>query len=128
MVAVTTAVKRGLLTLLALAPALACAPLAAAHALLVRAIPGADSAVHESPAKFKLWFSGPLEAAFSTVEVLDGTDKRVDKGDSQIEGADRNLLQVSVPQLPAGTYRVTWRVLSVDRHVSKGDFTFEIAP
>ena len=114
--------------LLALAPALACAPLAAAHALLVRAIPGADSTVHESPAKLKLWFSGPLEVAFSTVEVLDGTDKRVDKGDPQVEGADRNLLQVSVPQLPAGTYRVTWRVLSVDRHVSKGDFTFEIAP
>jgi copper resistance protein C len=128
MVAATTAVKRRLLMSVAIAPALAWAPLTAAHALLVRTIPGADSAVHESPAKLKLWFSGPLEATFSTVEVFDGTDKRVDKGDPQVEGADRKLLQVSVPKLPAGTYRVTWRVLSVDRHVSRGDFTFEIAP
>jgi copper resistance protein C len=124
----TTAIKRRLLTALALASALAWAPLGAAHALLVRAIPDAGSVVHESPAKLKLWFSGPLEPAFSTVEILDGTDKRVDKGDPQVDGANRNLLQVSVPQLPAGTYRVMWRVLSVDRHVSKGDFAFDIAP
>ena len=114
--------------LLALASALAWAPLAAAHALLVRAIPEAGSAVHQSPAKLKLWFSGPLEPAFSTVEVLDSTEKRVDKGDPHVDGADRKLLQVSVPRLQAGTYRVRWRVLSVDRHVSKGDFIFDVAP
>jgi methionine-rich copper-binding protein CopC len=112
----------------ALAPALAWVPLGVAHALLVRTIPDAGSAVHESPAKLKLWFSGPLEHAFSTVEILDGTGKRVDTGDPQVEGTERNLLQVSVPQLPAGKYRVMWRVLSVDRHVSKGDFSFDIAP
>jgi methionine-rich copper-binding protein CopC len=80
------------------------------------------------PSKAQLWFSGPLEHAFSTVEILDGTGKRVDTGDPQVEGTERNLLQVSVPQLPAGKYRVLWRVLSVDRHVSKGDFSFDIAP
>src|SRR5438105_13593037 len=117
MVAATTAVKRRLLMLSALASALAWTPPAMAHALLVRAIPEAGSAVHESPAKLRLWFSGPLEPAFSTVEVLDGSDKRVDEGDPQVDGDDRQLLQVSVPRLPPGTYRVMWRVLSVDRHV-----------
>ena len=113
---------------LALAPALVWAPPAVAHASLVRTIPDAGSAVRESPAKVKLSFSGALEPAFSTVEVFDGAGKRVDKSDPQVGGDDRQLLQVSVPQLPAGTYRVMWRVLSVDRHVSKGDFTFNIAP
>lgn len=114
--------------LLAIVSALASVPLAAAHALLVRAMPDPGSAVHESPARLKLWFSGPLEPAFSTVEVVDGSVKRVDKGDPQVDSADHKLLQVSVPRLPAGTYRVMWRVLSVDRHVSEGDFTFDIAP
>jgi methionine-rich copper-binding protein CopC len=128
MVAARTAINRRLLVVLTLASAQAWVPLAGAHASLVRAIPDAGSSVHESPAKLKLWFSGPLEPAFSTVEVLDGTEKRVDNGDPEVDGADRKLLHVSVPQLQAGTYRVIWRVLSVDRHVSKGDFTFDIAP
>jgi copper resistance protein C len=128
MIASTTAIKRRSLMLLALASALAWVPLAAAHASLVRTMPDADSSIRESPATLKLWFSGPLEPAFSIVEVLDGTGKRVDKGDPQVEGVDRKLLQVSLPPLPAGPYRVTWRVLSVDRHVTQGDFTFDIAP
>ena len=52
----------------------------------------------------------------------------VDKGDPQVDRADAELLLVSVPQLTAGTYRVTWRVLSVDTHVTEGDFTFDVAP
>src|SRR5436190_11838299 len=108
MSAATTMIKRALLMSLAFAPVL-WAPLAVAHASLVRATPDAGSAVHESPTKLNLWFSGPLEPAFSTVEVLDASEKRVDKGDSQVDGDDRQLLQVSVPRLPAGTYRVMWR-------------------
>jgi len=38
------------------------------------------------------------------------------------------LLRVSLPVLPPGAYRVTWRVLSVDAHVTEGDFTFDVAP
>jgi len=30
--------------------------------------------------------------------------------------------------LAPGTYKVTWRVLSVDAHVTEGDFTFDVAP
>ena len=38
------------------------------------------------------------------------------------------VLLVSLPQLAPGTYKVTWRVLSVDTHVTEGDFTFDVAP
>jgi methionine-rich copper-binding protein CopC len=37
------------------------------------------------------------------------------------------VLRVSLPPLEPGRYRVTWRVLSVDTHVTEGDFTFEVA-
>jgi len=113
---------------LALAFASTACPSVAAHAFLDHATPAVGSAVREAPAQIKLWFTQRLEPAFSTVQVQDHAGKRVDKGDVQVGGADRDLMSVSVQPLEPGTYRVTWRVLSVDTHVSQGDFTFDIAP
>jgi copper resistance protein C len=128
MIASTTGLKRGLLLLLTMASAVAFVPLAAAHAFLDHAIPGVGSAVHRSPARLRLWFSERLDPAFSKVEVLDDSGKRVDKGDPQVDSGDRKLLRISLPPLAPGRYHVAWRVLSVDTHVSKGEFTFDIAP
>jgi methionine-rich copper-binding protein CopC len=125
---VPTEMNRSLRMLFALAPALVFAPFATAHAFLDHAIPGVGSAVHEPPAQLKLWFSERLEPEFSTVEVLDRGGKRVDKGDPQVDSADRMLLRISLPPLAPGRYRVIWRVLSVDTHVATGQFTFDIAP
>ena len=36
------------------------------------------------------------------------------------------LLKVSLPPLGPGTYRVAWRVVSVDTHVTSGSFTFQV--
>jgi len=35
---------------------------------------------------------------------------------------------MAVPPLAPGRYRVKWHVLSVDTHVTEGDFTFTVAP
>jgi len=99
---------------------------ASAHARLERAVPAAGSAVRASPPQLKLWFTERLEPAFSKVQVSDRNGKQVDKGDPVVDRADARLLQVSLPSLAPGTYRVKWRVLSVDTHVSKGDFTFNV--
>ena len=104
------------------------APFARAHAFLDHATPSAESSVRESPASIKLWFSEPLEPAFSKIEVLSATKERVDKDDAQVDPSNSKLLQVSLPRLAAGTYRVSWRVLSVDTHVAKGEFSFEVKP
>ena len=120
--------KRRFLMLLALACAPAFFPFAGAHAFLDHAMPAVGSAVHGAPVQIKLWFTQRLEPAFSTMQVLDRSGKRVDKGDPRVDGADEALLLVSVPLLAPGTYRVTWRVLSVDTHVTEGDFTFDVTP
>ena len=99
-----------------------------AHAFLDRAAPAVGSTVHGSPALVKLWFTQPLEAAFSTIKVLDQTGKQVDNGDKALDAADPTLLRISLPRLPPGTYRVVWRALSVDTHVTEGDFTFNVVP
>jgi len=119
--------KRALLLICALDLVLACTGPARAHAFLDHATPAVGSKVRGSPAQVKLWFTQELEPAFSSVQVLDRNGKRVDKTDVKVDSADPMVLQVSLPQLPPGTYRVTWRVLSVDTHVTEGDFTFDVA-
>jgi methionine-rich copper-binding protein CopC len=120
--------KRWLSRLLAFASAMTFVSLAGAHAFLDHATPAVGSAVRGSPAQVKLWFTQQLEPAFSTARVSDRSGKQVDKGDPQVDRADATLLRVSLPQLAPGTYTVTWRVLSVDTHVTEGDFTFDVAP
>jgi methionine-rich copper-binding protein CopC len=37
------------------------------------------------------------------------------------------VLEVDLPELGTGNYRVYWKALSKDTHVTEGDFTFTIA-
>ena len=101
---------------------------ASAHAFLDRSAPAVGSTVHPSPAEVRLWFSEDVEPIFSTVRVLDANGKRVDKADKRVDDSDHTVLRVSLPNLPAGTYRVVWRVVSIDTHVTEGKFSFEVQP
>jgi methionine-rich copper-binding protein CopC len=108
--------------------ALVLSPGAVAHAFLDHAAPAVGSTVHGPPAEVRLWFTQELEPAFSTLRVFDASGKQVDRQDRQVDSGDRALLRVSLPPLAPGTYRVVWRVLSTDAHVTEGDYSFEIAP
>jgi copper resistance protein C len=99
-----------------------------AHSTMERTVPAARSTVHGSPAEVKLWFSQALEPAFSTVRVVDKDGKQVDRKDKRVAAGDAPLLRVSLTPLAPGTYRVIWRALSADGHVTRGDFTFDVAP
>jgi hypothetical protein len=114
--------------LVALALLLMGAAGAGAHAFLDRADPRAGSTVKVAPAQVRIWFTESLEPAFSSLRVVNEAGRRVDKGDSQVDPTNLRLLRVSLPPLPPGTYKVIWRVLSVDSHITQGDFTFRVAP
>ena len=101
---------------------------AGAHAFLDHATPSVGSALERAPEQVSLRFSEPLEAAFSWVKVVDANGRQVDRGDKAVKGGDRTEMSVSLPTLPAGKYRVQWRVLCADTHASEGDFTFEVKP
>jgi copper resistance protein C len=101
---------------------------AGAHAFLDRAEPRVGSTVKAQPSEVKLWFTGALEPAYSRVEVLDGSGKRVDRGDAAVDASSRDLMRVSVPPLAPGRYKVVWRALSVDTHITEGSFEFKVAP
>ena len=97
-----------------------------AHAFLQRAEPGVGSTVQTSPAEVRIRFTENVEPAFSSIQVFDASGKEVDKRDVHLDRSDHALLHVSLPQLGAGTYKVVWRVVSVDTHVTNGNFTFRI--
>ncbi len=101
---------------------------AGAHAFLDRADPRVGSTIRTPPTEVRAWFTQDLEAAFSSMQVLNEAGQRVDKGDSQVDSSNPALLRISLPSLRPGTYKVIWRVLSVDTHVTEGDFTFRVAP
>ncbi len=97
------------------------------HAFLERAEPRVGSTVKAAPSQVRVWFTEALEPAFSTLEVVNQSGDRVDRGPARVDAASPALLQVPLKPLAPGTYRVKWRVLSVDTHVTEGDFTFRIA-
>ena len=112
---------------LALAMVLAVASAAAGHAFLDRAEPRVGGHVRTPPAQVTLWFTERLEPAYSRVQVMNEAGRRVDKDDGRVVGDGRQL-RISLAAVPAGSYRVLWRVLSVDTHITEGDFTFRVAP
>ena len=101
---------------------------AQAHAFLDHSEPRVGATVRAAPTELKLWFTEEIEPAFSTVKVLDAQGMRVDKADARVDRADRALLRVSLEALGPGVYTVVWRVVSVDTHVTAGDFAFHVGP
>lgn len=110
---------------LAIAACIASTPVAA-HAFLDHALPAVGSAVREPPQAVRLWFSEPLEPAFSRVRVFDPSGTEVDAGDSHVDASDPTVLAITLRKLAPGRYRVVWRVVSVDTHVTEGDYTFDV--
>ena len=106
---------------------LAMATGADAHAVLDRAEPRVGGKVHTPPAQVTLWFTERLEPAYSRVKVVDDAGRQVDKADGAVDASDPRVLRASLAPLAPGTYKVIWRVLSVDTHVTEGDFTFSVA-
>jgi copper resistance protein C len=99
-----------------------------AHAFLEHSDPPVGGKLHSAPAAVRIWFTEAIEPAFSSIQVVDATRKQLDKKDAHTDPSNRSLLDVSLPRLGPGTYKVIWRVVSVDTHLTKGDFTFRILP
>ena len=98
-----------------------------AHAFLKNAEPGVGSTVQTSPNEVRIRFTENIEPSFSTIQVFDASGKEVDKRDVHLDRSDRALLHVSLPRLGAGIYKVVWRVVSVDTHMTNGSFTFRVS-
>ena len=96
------------------------------HAFPQRAEPPVGATVAVSPLHVRIWFDAALEAAFSSLRVQTASGQRIDQGDGQVHPTDATLLEVRLPPLPLGTYRVLWSVVARDGHRTEGDYTFTV--
>lgn len=110
---------------LVLSATLTFAPAALAHAFLARADPAVGSTVNVPPASLTLEFTGPIEAAFSSVTVTE-IEGRQPVAAGETHNPKPDTLTLPLPKLGAGTYQVRWKVLSVDSHETEGTFKFTV--
>ena len=115
--------------LLFVAAAILALPSAAlAHAMLEHAMPPVGSSQSAAPREVVLSFTEALEPAFSTIEVRSESGAVVSSGKAQVDPKQRTQSRVPLKPLAPGTYKVIWRVLSVDTHRTQGEFTFKVGP
>jgi methionine-rich copper-binding protein CopC len=96
------------------------------HAYLVKSSPARRAVLSSAPVRVVLWFNERLEAQFSQASVWNTARQQVDGGDVQIDPNDGKKLSLGIPSLPAGTYTVKYRVLSVDGHIVESEFPFTV--
>jgi copper transport protein len=117
--------KRAVVAIAVVLAALAAVPSAFAHATLQESTPGNNSIVRQSPPEVTLQFSEAVETAFGSIRVFDCGGTRVDSG--KVARPSSSSVAVTIDRrLAAGTYTVTWRVISADAHPVAGAFTFNV--
>ena len=98
-----------------------------AHGDLARAEPVPNSTLDNPPSRVIVWFTEPVEPAFSGIQVLDVNGLKVDRDDSVVERNDPTAVSVSLEPLPNGVYTVAWKnVSTVDGHTTRGTFVFSV--
>jgi copper resistance protein C len=95
-----------------------------AHAFVSRTEPRPSANLAESPAQVRIWFDGPVEPMFLEVRVETQDKRRVDKKDAHRDTDNDTLVEVGLPRLPPGRYRVFWSVVARDGHRREGSFSF----
>jgi methionine-rich copper-binding protein CopC len=98
-----------------------------AHALLARAEPAVGATVHGQITALRLRFSERIEPTLCRVTLTDAAGHTVPVIDIAAEG-DGRILAAHVPTLAVGVYHVRWHAVSVDTHITEGDYSFTIAP
>lgn len=96
------------------------------HAFPDHSDPKVGATITVCPERVRIWFDSALEPAFSSIMVHSADNRMVDKKDGRVNPSDATLLEVGVPKLPPGIYRVIWNVVARDGHRTMGDFTFVI--
>jgi methionine-rich copper-binding protein CopC len=121
----TLAATRSFLTLMLTTTALAlglAAP-ASAHSELVAATPGDGETLAEAPAEVVLEFNEEIQDLGNEIVVVDAEGTPVATGDAVVDGV---TVTQAITGGTAGTFTVTWRVVSEDGHPISGEYAYEV--
>jgi hypothetical protein len=119
--------RRGIVSLVAgLALALGITTVTLADAHLESSTPADGATITELPAEVLMIFSERLTAD-SSAALRDGAGATV--ATATVSADDNHDMTIAVPpDLAPGAYEVRWTALSVDGHVTRGDFSFGYEP
>jgi copper transport protein len=115
-----------LATLLSVVALVGLAGPASAHAVLDSSSPQDGARVDREPAEVSLTYDEAVQPIPASDEVISSTGERVDTGQLRQSADGTTIVLPLRPDLPAGTYSATWRVVSADTHIVGGSVTFGI--
>jgi copper resistance protein C len=102
---------------------------AQAHPRFVSATPARSETVSASPSEVRVTFSEAVDAAKSTLTVVDAEYKPVAVGALKADAKDKKTLVLPITKrLAPGFYRVEWRVVTPDHGAVPGRYRFEVKP
>lgn len=119
--------RKILATLLLLAAGLGSnVPLAAAHAIIVGAVPAAGAAVTGPDILIDLTYNVRVDQERSKLSLTgpDGTQQDI----AVLPGTAPEHLTGEAAGLAPGQYILHWQVLASDGHITRGDVPFSVAP
>jgi methionine-rich copper-binding protein CopC len=96
-----------------------------AHVSPLRQLPSAGAEV-ASPAIVTIVFDGPLEPAFSSLNVSNSAGKQVNTAKAEVDPNEGRSIHVVLPPLPPDTYTVHWVAVASDGHRTHGDYSFKV--
>ncbi len=100
---------------------------ASAHAYLVTSNPPDGSVVKLGPQTVWLEFNDQLDSSLVKIAIIDSAGHAQAPTQVVVEPQRPTRLDVSIPALPRGVYRLTFRVRdSVDLHLTDGTVTFGV--
>jgi copper transport protein len=101
--------------------------IAEAHANLLRSSPQANATLQQSPDEIRLWFSEPLEPAYSRITLHNSIGTVMATPPSSVDADDPTQMVVHPGSLASGLYTVVWHAVSqADGHRTEGNFAFGV--
>jgi copper transport protein len=102
-------------------------PVAFAHAVPVSSTPSPNAGLSQAPPEVAVRFSERVETRASSLQVFNAHGQRIDDGHAAVGPEDPWLYSVRLRPAEAGTYTVSWRVMSADDgHVTEGAYVFVV--
>ncbi len=100
------------------------APPAAAHAIVLAAVPAAESVIPGPDVAVELRFNSRLDLERSRLSLVlpDGSSRPVAVENT----ASPAVLAGKITGLAPGKYVVKWQVLAVDGHITRGEIPFSV--
>ncbi|WP_413300025.1 copper resistance CopC/CopD family protein [Bacillus sp. 1P10SD] len=98
-----------------------------AHAYIKKSTPSENETLSKPPENVTIEFDEPIQPSYHSIEVFDSEGNRVDQKNGHIDTKNSSVIECDLKDnLPNGTYRIQWRVVSSDGHPVQGVIPFQI--